>query len=365
MNKTVLICPLDWGIGHATRCVPVIRLFLDSGYKVFLAADGRPYDFLHKEFPNLEIIRFPGTKIRYANKRGLALKILFQLPRIFSGIKREHRFLNTLITNHPVDIIVSDNRYGVWHKKTLSILITHQLEPRLPKGAGLFSSILRNFMYRQFARFSECWIPDFENHLGLAGKLSHTIKPVHNSFYIGHLSRFEGLSAPIELTGSPVNDILFMISGPEPQRSVFEEIIYSQVKNSGIKAIIVRGIIERSEVFDLSETCKVYSHLGTNEMLHCILQSEFIISRPGYSSIMDIVTLGKRAIFVPTPGQTEQEYLSKYLMDKKIYFSMEQRSFDLIYALEMSRNYPGMVIRNDYSVLRERIIRQEAIGNRT
>jgi UDP:flavonoid glycosyltransferase YjiC (YdhE family) len=357
MKKKVLICPLDWGIGHATRCVPVIRLFLEAGYEVLLAADGRPYDFLHLEFPGLQIIRFPGTKIRYSKKGRLALKILFQLPRFFSGINKEHSFLKKLINDYPVDVIVSDNRYGVWDKRIFSILITHQLEPKLPKGVVFFSGIIRNFMKRQFAFYDECWIPDFENHLGLAGTLSHPSKPVINSFYIGHLSRFEGLPSPGEMTGKPVNDILFMISGPEPQRSVFEEIIFSQVRTSGLKAIIVRGITERSDTFDLSESCKVYSHLGTNEMLRCILQSEFIISRPGYSSIMDFITLGKKAIFIPTPGQTEQEYLAKYLMIKKIYFSMEQRSFDLIYALEMSRNYPGMVIHNDFAVLRERINR--------
>ena len=85
-----------------------------------------------------------------------------------------------------------------------------------------------------------------------------------------------------------------------------------------------------------------------------ILNSIVVISRPGYSSIMDLTTLGKRAIFIPTPGQTEQEYLARYLKDKKIYFSMEQDEFDLFYALEMSNNYPGMVLENDYTELEKR-----------
>jgi len=151
------------------------------------------------------------------------------------------------------------------------------------------------------------------------------------------------------------HDIMVSLSGPEPQRTILEKMIFEQLKGSGLSGIIVRGLTERTEEWDLTDKIHVYSHLGTEKMKEHILRSHIVICRSGYSSLMDLVSLGKTAILIPTPGQPEQEYLASYLMEKKIYFSMPQHHFDLLYAIEMSRNFPGLVMQNDYHALEERI----------
>jgi predicted glycosyltransferase len=220
-------------------------------------------------------------------------------------------------------------------------------------------------IHRQAEKFDECWVPDFELHYGLAGQLSHPPNLPANTHYIGTLSRF---SSPAGQRDVPVPcdyDILVALSGPEPQRTIFEEIVFEQLMNSGLTGIIVRGLTEVTEEFNLTDKIHVFSHLETVRMKEYMLRSHIIICRSGYSSLMDLVTLGKNAILIPTPGQTEQEYLARYLMEKKIYFSMPQRNFDLLYALEMTRNFPGLVMSNDYKALEERIVAiKKAIGIR-
>jgi uncharacterized protein (TIGR00661 family) len=352
---TVLICPLDWGIGHATRSVPVIRKFLENGYRVVIAADGRPLEFLKKEFPDCKAVRFPGTKITYQKNKNLALKVILQAPAFLAGIFREHRFLAKLILEEKPVIIFSDNRYGAWSKSVYSIFMTHQLRIIVPRQIRFLEGLLNRFKDMFLRKFNECWIPDFEFHNGLAGKLSHPPLKIPECHYIGTLSRFKTDKRFNSGGNIPVCDLTIILSGPEPQRTVFETMILKMIEDSGLKAIVIRGKTEETTIDDPGDNIRVYSHLPTTEMREAILQSHMVICRSGYSSIMDLATLGKQAIFVPTPGQTEQEYLATYLMEKKIFFSMPQDKFDLLYAIEMSRNFPGMVLQNDYQALGERI----------
>ncbi len=354
-QKKLLICPLDWGIGHATRCVPVIRKFLEAGYSVTIAADNRPYAFLRKEFPELKMIRFSGQPVVYRKKLSFSLTLLFQLPGLIRGYFREYRQLRKLIMEENPDIIVSDNRYGVWNRKVYSVIMTHQLEVMLPRSSDILSPMVNRIIRSLIKNFDECWIPDFKPHNGLAGKLSHPDNFKLPVQYIGTLSRFSAMNGTADFFLPVLFDLLILLSGPEPQRTILEEKLFFQLRDSGLKAIIVRGLTEQNEAFDLTEHIRVYSHLDTPSLKECILQSELVICRSGYSSIMDLVTLGKKAILIPTPGQTEQEYLAKYLMDKKVFFSIPQENFDLLYAIEMTRNFPGMVLRNDHKALQERI----------
>jgi uncharacterized protein (TIGR00661 family) len=353
--RTVLVCPLDWGIGHATRCVPVIRKFMEAGYRVVIAADGRPLAFLEKEFPGLKCIRFPGKSITYPRGRSMSLKLLTQVPGFLRNIRREHRELERLVTGERISVVVSDNRYGLWTRNCTCILITHQLEPVLPTAWRFFEPWVARISRRLISRFDECWIPDFENHRGIAGRLSHpgTLPP--RVFYIGTLSRFSMpriTDYPDEPAG---HEILVLLSGPEPQRSILEEKLLRQLKQTTLKTIMVQGLTERAETVTPDENVRIYPHLVTPKLRNLLSEALVVICRSGYSSIMDIVSMGKRAILIPTPGQPEQEYLARYLMDKKIFFSVAQEDFDLIYALELSKNFPGMVLGNDYAALAERI----------
>jgi len=352
-KKKVLICPLDWGIGHAARCVPIIRQFQSMGWEVVAAADGRPQIFLKKEFPDLDIINFPGIKVNYPKNRWMAFHMLRRAPSFLIGFRKEHQRLKKLADEVNPDLIISDNRYGCWHSRIPSVFITHQLEIQVP--FRLVKRIL-NFINIWFINhYMECWVPDFELHHGLAGNLSHPAKLPRNTYYIGILSRFHKLHSTHNPTISTPLDLLVMLSGPEPQRSILQEKIIKQLDNINMQVAIVQGLPEVTDNFSMEGRIQVFSHLETKKMYEIIKRAKMIICRSGYSSIMDVVTLGKKAVFIPTPGQTEQEYLAHYLMDKKIFFSMDQKKFDLLYALEMSKNFPGMVIENDYQYLQERI----------
>lgn len=349
------MCPLDWGIGHATRCVPVIRKFMEFGDEVVIAADGRPYEFLKKEFPQCRFIRLKGARVTYSKRRGFLVKIIGLSPFLLRSYFREKRDLKNLIRLEDPGIIVSDNRYGLRNRDRFCIFITHQLNIILPSSVRFLSGILNCMIRRQVEKFDECWIPDFELHYGLAGQLSHPPKLPGNIHYIGTLSRFSTPGGQRDVPIPCDYDIMVALSGPEPQRTILEEMVFEQLKNSGLSGIIVRGLTEATEEWDLTEKIRVFSHLETAKMKEVILRSHIVICRSGYSSLMDLVTLGKNAILIPTPGQTEQEYLARYLMEKKIYFSMPQRHFDLLYAIEMTRNFPGLVMQNDYKILEERI----------
>jgi len=351
-----MICPLDWGIGHATRCVPVIRHFLDLGFRVVIASDRRPLAFLRREFPDLEFVRFPGTHVIYPQRSMMVLKMLIQGPKLFGGIRKEHKLLRKIIAEHEIDLVFSDNRYGLWSVDVPSIFMTHQLQIKVPRYLSLFSPLLQRFVYAIIHKYKECWVPDFESHKGLAGDLSHPTRIPDHVHYIGTLSRFSGAVHQPSSLEIPPFEILILLSGPEPQRTILEETLLGQLQHTDIKTVIVRGITEKQEERMFSKHIRIFSHLKSDTLQEYIRQALVVICRSGYSSIMDIAAMGKRAIFIPTPGQTEQEYLARYLMTKKIYFSMSQKDFDLIYALEMSKNYPGMVLENDYSELKERII---------
>lgn len=353
LMKKILVCPLDWGIGHATRCVPIIHLLMKQGHEVIIAADGRPYAFLCREFPGNKIIRFPGFRITYARNASMMIRMLKLGPSLLRGVRMEHLALKKIVEETGAEVVISDNRYGCWHKQIPCICITHQLDIQLPAFLGFLSPLFRKINYHYLRHFQECWIPDFEIHRGLAGDLSHPETLPKNTHYIGILSRFS-IQATLD-SESIYFDLMVMLSGPEPQRSLLEEKIMKQLKNINLQAVVVRGVTESNEAYVLDEHIHVFSHLETPAMQQLMMKSNLIICRSGYSSIMDIVTLGRRAIFIPTPGQTEQEYLSRFLMEKKIFFSMPQENFDLIYALELCNNFPGMVIRNDYKTLQERI----------
>ena len=351
----VLVCPLDWGIGHATRSVPVIRLFKEHGYEVVIAADGRPLELLKKEFPDCRYIRLRGIRITYPRGRALLLKMLLLSPSILFGYYREHRDLKQILAAEHPDVIFSDNRYGLWSKNSYSIFMTHQLRIIFLRPIKFLESSIERMILHSIRKFNECWIPDFEFHQGLAGQLSHPSLLPPNTHYVGTLSRFSSSASQPDPPVSCDHDIMVSLSGPEPQRTILEKMVFEQLKDSGLNGIIVRGLTERTEEWDLTEKIHVYSHLATGKMKEHILRSHIIICRSGYSSLMDLVTVGKKAILIPTPGQPEQEYLARYLMEKKIYFSMSQYHFDLLYAIEMTRNYPGFVMQNDYRALEERI----------
>lgn len=352
-SKKILVCPLDWGIGHATRIVPIINILIKKDYEIVIGADKRPLAFLKTEFPHLQFIKFEGYNITYPEKGNMVLKMMVLLPKIIYKIISEHIKLKKIIHDNKIDIIFSDNRFGLWNKKIPGIFMTHQIMIKTPKNINSLEKLLYNFNKFFIRKYNECWIPDFKNTPNLSGDLSHKFEVPKNSFFIGPLSRFNNYieKKPKEIK----NDILAIISGPEPQRSIFEEKVISQLKKLNLKSVIVEGITDKEKSKVRYNNITIYPHLGSKKLSELILNSKTIICRPGYSGIMDLVALNKKAVFVPTPGQTEQEYLAKYFKDQELFFSVKQKDLNIERDIEQSEKFTGLSLKNDFRVLNERL----------
>ena len=319
-----MIAPLDWGLGHATRCIPVIQALIDNDFIVTLAAEGNAANLLQKEFPDLTIFPLTGYNISYSNNRIFFItKLIAQIPKILKAIKHEHNWLEQIIEKHKIEIIISDNRYGLYNSKIKSIFITHQLE--IETGKTFINKWLQKINYKSINKFDECWIPDEEKPFDLAGKLSHPkILPKVISKYIGVLSRFKKQATEKNI------DLLVLISGPEPQRTNLEKGMLLEMAKHSFKMVMVRGLpAETNNLISKNKSLVIYNHLSALELNVLIQSAKVTIARSGYSTIMDLIKLNQKAILIPTPGQTEQEYLAKYLAAKKYFIAANQSKFNL------------------------------------
>ncbi len=354
-KPNILICPLDWGIGHATRCIPIINELIHQNANVIIGADNQPYSLLKKEYPQLQFIRFPGYKFFYPENDKMALKMAIQSPAILSGIKSENRLLKNLIKKFHIDAVISDNRFGLYNDDVPSIFITHQIFIKAPPNFKFFEPILYKLNKRFILKYNECWIPDWENGFTLSGDLSHQKAKIPNSYFIGPLSRF-GRHKNENKQQDYIYDFAIVMSGPEPQRTIFETMVMEQIDNLSGRGVVVLGKPESdNSKIKTNERYTVYPHLGSDELEDVIINSKIIICRPGYSSIMDLVVLGKQAIFIPTPGQTEQEYLADYYFKNGLYLKMFQYNFDLRNVLEEVDKFPGLKKEYDPATLKDRI----------
>ncbi|HET6225470.1 MAG TPA: glycosyltransferase [Bacteroidia bacterium] len=337
-KKRILVCPLDWGLGHATRCIPIIQLLLQKDAEVLIAGSGRSLLLLKQEFPQLEFIDLPGYEITYA-KGSLALQLFFSIPKILKGIKKEHELLEEVIHQKKIDIVISDNRFGLWSNQIKTVFITHQLLIKSPLGEYVLHRINLNYIKKH----TTCWIPDFEDEPNLSGDLTHTYALPENAVFIGPLSRF---SSALPVASSTIilkkaYDVLVIISGPEPQRSIFEELILKQAATLPLNFLLVRGVTEKAAILERKGNIDSVSHLPSSEIKTVIESAGIVVSRSGYSTLMDLVVLRKRAIFVPTPGQTEQEYLAERCLKNGTAYFEHQSEFDLKRALEKGKDYKG------------------------
>jgi len=350
----ILVCPLDWGIGHATRCVPIIDELLEQGANVVIGADKRPLAFLKSEYPQLKTIVFPGYEFSYPKNGNMVIKMGLQVPRILAGIRREHILLDKIINENKIDAVISDNRFGLWSKRIPSIFMTHQLKVKMP-GKNQFGENLLFRLNKWFIeKYKECWIPDFAGENNLSGKLSHFQNDIGSLYFIGLLSRFSKMTKTRNKGINFTNDILVVLSGPEPQRTIFEKKLLNELQKLDLKCIVVGGKTELKEEKEISENILFYSHLDSNDLFEAFQNSGFIISRPGYSTIMDLAVLGKKAVFIPTPGQTEQEYLAQRFHEMKTHLKLERDQIDLTEALKEIKGFKGIELSPDNSLLAER-----------
>ncbi|UCH13581.1 MAG: hypothetical protein JSV22_10780 [Bacteroidales bacterium] len=350
--KKILVCPLNWGLGHASRIIPVIYELIQYKYDVYIGADGSALELLKQEFPGLKHIRFPSFTITYGKKKSIVLQMFIQVPKIILGIIREHIALKKLINSYSLDFIISDNRFGLWSKKALTVYITHQINIKLPSTLRFFESLINKINRLIILKYNQCWIPDFAHHKNnLTGELSHNNNIPNNAKFIGPLSRFKLYSGDNTYAEKFKYDILVIMSGPEPQRTMLEEILTREIKKSEYKTLIVQGKPGVKLFSNITDNITRISHLSTGEFLQTVNRSKYIICRSGYSTIMDLITLKRNAILVPTPGQTEQEYLAGYLSE--FFCSIEQNKIkleDIINRLQryqpLRLNYSGPELKN-------------------
>ena len=339
----ILLAPLDWGLGHATRCIPVIKKLKENGCEVFLAGEGLQKELLAQEFPEIPIIDLQGYRIDYGkSKIGLLLSIFRQTWQIISTIKKENAWLKEVVKKYEIDAVISDNRYGLHHTSIPSIFITHQLTIKSPFGKWT-ERILQKKNYKYINHFTECWVPDAAGENNLAEVLSHPEKmPAIPVRYTGPLSRFETTDIPVKK-----NHLLIVLSGPEPQRTILENKIINEIVHYPFTATIVRGLPGSDGIIPSTGMIQFFNHLPASELNKEMQRAEYVISRSGYSTIMDLMKLNKKSILIATPGQTEQEYLADRLLEKHFAICVSQKEFSLLSALKKAEGfnykYPAII----------------------
>ncbi|MCQ2227574.1 MAG: hypothetical protein MJZ01_06690 [Bacteroidales bacterium] len=303
----ILVSPLDWGLGHASRLSPVVQHYLSNGDEVVIAGQGRSLMLLQSDFPTLKNLQLKSFSPRFCKKAPQWLAISLQLPVFFWRIISEYRETRKIVANENIDLIISDNRYGVRSRQCKSILITHQLSPKAASWAPVwFNTVLARGIAWFANSFDEIWIPDEKPFPdGLAGDLA-------NPRFIKTKVKTIGLLSRLKASGITTHNIshLAIISGPEPQRTIFENKIASLFQKKNGPKVIIRGITE-NQCESEENGIKMINSANPEQLSELISAAENIYCRSGYSTIMDLRALGRQAFLCPTPGQAEQEYLCK------------------------------------------------------
>lgn len=336
---TILVAPLNWGLGHASRCVPLIQRLLDEGNEVVLGGDGESLTLLRKHFPKLRYVYLAPLNIRYGKGKRQVWAILKALPQLIAWTIKDHALLKAVLQEEHFDQIISDNRFGLYlspnpqTSNPLTVYITHQLHIILPKGWRWLEPLVARIHARVYARFNKVWVPDYSDYQqSLAGDLSHP--QISNSKYqvttieyIGPLSRF----TPNPLNANPLTqyDTVAVLSGLEPQRTMLEHELIARYSTSEERVLIVQGLMNRPNTRITRTNMTIVPYLSDTELAAVLKGAKHIIARSGYSTIMDLNALGLRSSnplnsnplieLLPTPGQPEQEYLAKWIAQKALF----------------------------------------------
>ncbi|MHA2281196.1 MAG: glycosyltransferase [Promethearchaeota archaeon] len=338
----VLYGVCSWGLGHATRSLPIIRKLIDDGNEVTILTTGSPLELLRMELKDsAKFIDFKDYPLPYTEKSKVFLiKFFFFSPKLITSIIDEHKRFMKLLDKQKFDIIISDTRYGVFDKNTPSFFITHQLRVIAPGRVKLIENNFERFNAYFQKYFKNIMVPDYENN-GISGDLSHNLNLLKTDKvnYFGIMSDFSKMDVKEDV------DLLFSISGPEPQRQVLEDIVFEQINefDGNILLSLGRSLnreLERKKKV-LNENIQLFDFLPGDQRERILNRSKLIVSRSGYSTLMDIYALKKKAMFIPTPQQTEQEYLAKYHEERGNFLYVNQNELDLAENLKLARQYRG------------------------
>ena len=331
-HKNILVAPLNWGLGHATRCIPIIQNLEKAGFKPIIASDGIALQLLKLEFPHLPFLELPSYSIKYPKKgKNFRWKMVSNLPNMILAVAKERKLVKKWVDEYQLSGIISDNRLGVFNKNVPSVFMTHQLNVLTGSTTYFSTKIHQEFI----DKFTECWVPDVDEEQNLSGKLGHLDFIDSRIKYIGPLSRFRKMDSEIKY------DLLVLLSGPEPQRTFLEEKLISELKNYAGKVVFVKGIVtEKQEVLQ-SENILFYNFMQSDELEKLFNESQLVLCRSGYTTVMDLAKLGKKAFFIPTPGQFEQEYLAEKFQEDGLVPFCNQEDFS-IEKLKEVQNFKGL-----------------------
>lgn len=338
-QKKILVAPLNWGLGHATRCIPIINALLTHHFEPILASDGVALELLKKEYPTLKALELPSYNITYSKKAsGFKLKLIKDTPHVLKTIAKEKKLTEKIIASENIAGIISDNRFGVRHKDVPSVFITHQIKVLSGNTTRLSSKLHQNII----KKFDECWVPDYQGTTNLSGDLGHVEEFQTKLKYLGPLSRFKKIELPTKY------DLLVVLSGPEPQRSFLEDKLLDKLQHFKGKVCFVKGKIKAQQNKTEHKHITSYNYMTSKQLEIAINESKLILSRSGYTSIMDYAKLEKKAFFIPTPGQFEQDYLAKKLDTENIAPYCKQKDFkiDLLSKTDKYKGFTAM----DYEV---------------
>jgi len=330
----ICISPIDWGLGHATRCITLIQSLEKLGYHIYIATEGQHETILKEAIPTATFLHLRGYRIRYSRWAAfLPLVLLIQLPQIIYSIVYENRWLKKAQKKFNFDMIISDNRFGFYHKKLPSVFITHQLNLQMPFTWA--TSLFQKIQYAWLQKFSACWIPDIEGTQNLSGILANPIlKPAIPLWYMGCLSRLiDEDKSKMTVSVNDQIDFLAIVSGPEPQRTLLENLLWTTGNESNLKFVLIAGIPNNKNALQKLNNSTMYPHLSAAALVDEIHRAKYIICRGGYTTLMEMIPFDKKMILIPTPGQTEQIYLGKLWYEKKWALCYNQSDFKLSAAL--------------------------------
>ncbi|MBG0858120.1 MAG: hypothetical protein IQL11_01360 [Bacteroidales bacterium] len=314
--RNILICPLEWGLGHAGRMIPLAAKLREAGNNIFIGAGNEIMSFFLHELPGLTYIDFPGFRPGYSKFLPQYLILLLKTPVLLFHIFREHSRLKKIIHEYGIDIVISDNRFGLWNKKVRTVYVTHMPLIPFPRCFSFLEFIGIVLHRAVINRYSLCFIPDLPGELNLTGRLSHGIRLPQNTRYIGILSRFTGMVTSNAGGHSGHDHYTIILSGPEPQREILKQKLTAVMDASRIETVVLEGKPGKPSETSVKDSIRFFSHLVSNEMREVITGSRGVVARAGYTSIMELISLNCCALLIPTPGQTEQEYLAGYLSGK-------------------------------------------------
>lgn len=337
MSKNILIAPLNWGLGHATRCIPIIRQLELHGFTPIIASDGIALQILQKEFPHLESVALPSYEIEYAKDGAdFKWKLIKNSPKMIQAIFEEKKLIKSLVKKYALKGIISDNRLGVYSKKAPSIFITHQLNVLSGKTTWISSKLHQYFI----GKFTECWVPDVKEQPNLTGKLGHLKNSDLSLKYLGPLSRLEKKEKELKY------ELMVILSGPEPQRTMLEERLMDELQSFNGAVIFIKGKVESEQKKESVKNITFYNFMTSSEIETAFNESEMVLCRSGYTTVMDLAKLEKKAFFIPTPGQFEQEYLAKRYKRNGIAPYAKQDEFRIENLLEIPL-YKGLPRLNE------------------